>query len=197
MLILNKSLSPYVSHSLCDVTFIVAESITINCWLKRLLFELFRASVTLSYVYHEPGETAESSFLSYSAAKAYRHISLFSFLPKTMERLVDVCDRGKVPGQPLHMNQHAYQAGKSSLSALNDLESKVEDKVALCTSLDIEGSLDNTSHRTIVQKQAKPLIPPFLCGWRLYFGVDGFRFCMIPLRYLPAEGVHGEGCHSL
>jgi hypothetical protein len=46
----------------------------------------------------------------YTEAKAYRPISLSSFLLKTMEKIVDRHIRdGALRFQPLHLNQHAYE----------------------------------------------------------------------------------------
>ena len=61
---------------------------------------------------------------SYTEAKAYRPICLSSFLLKTLERLVDMDD---VLGRnPLHINQRAYQSGKSTGTALNSVVSIIE-----------------------------------------------------------------------
>ena len=57
---------------------------------------------------------------SYTKAKAYRSISISSFLLKTLQRLVDRHIRDGMLGKnPLHINQHAYQSGKSTDIALN------------------------------------------------------------------------------
>ena len=80
--------------------------------------------------------------------------SVPSFLLKTMERLVDRFLRDeKLALQPLHPNQHAYQAGKSVETALHLLVVRVEKALdqqesALGIFLDIEGRLttDNTSY---------------------------------------------------
>jgi hypothetical protein len=57
--------------------------------------------------------------LDYTEAKAYRRISLSSFLLKSMEKLVDRHVRGSAFKEyPLHLNQHAYQIGKSTETAL-------------------------------------------------------------------------------
>jgi hypothetical protein len=46
--------------------------------------------------------------LDYTEAKAYRPISLSSFLLKTMEKLVDThISDGALKQYPLHKNQHA------------------------------------------------------------------------------------------
>ena len=64
---------------------------------------------------------------SYTEAKAYRPICLSSFLLKTLERLVDRHIRDDLLGKnPLHINQHAYQSGKSTDTALNSVISTIE-----------------------------------------------------------------------
>jgi hypothetical protein len=60
--------------------------------------------------------------LDYTEAKAYRPISLSSFLLKTMEKLVDRHIRdGVLRIYPLHRNQHAYQTGKSTETSLHNV----------------------------------------------------------------------------
>ena len=56
-----------------------------------------------------------------------------------------------LPLQPLHPNQHAYQAGKSVETALHQLVVRVEkaldqQETALDVFLGIEGAFDNTSY---------------------------------------------------
>ena len=64
---------------------------------------------------------------SYTKAKAYRPICLSSFLLKPLERLVDRHIRDDVLGRnPLQINQHAYQSGKSTDTALNSVVSTNE-----------------------------------------------------------------------
>jgi len=59
---------------------------------------------------------------SYCGPRDFRLISLTLFLLKTMERLVDRFLRDEnLALQPLHPNQHAYQAGKSEEMALHQL----------------------------------------------------------------------------
>jgi hypothetical protein len=59
---------------------------------------------------------------TYSGPKDYRPISLTSFLLKTVERLVDRHLRDEMLAlSPLHPNQHANQAGKSTETALHQL----------------------------------------------------------------------------
>jgi hypothetical protein len=59
---------------------------------------------------------------TYGGPKDYRPISLTSLLLKTMERLVDRFIRDEMTvSSPLHSNQHAHQAGKSTETALHQL----------------------------------------------------------------------------
>jgi hypothetical protein len=68
--------------------------------------------------------------LDYTEAKAYRPISLPSFLLKTMEKLVDRHIRdGALKIYPLHRNQHAYQIGKSSETALHNVVTRRENAI--------------------------------------------------------------------
>jgi hypothetical protein len=75
----------------------------------------------------------------------FRPISLTSFLLKTGERLVDRYVRdGAFVLKPLHLNQHAYQTGKSIETALHQLTVRVEKvlderELAMGVFLDIEG----------------------------------------------------------
>ena len=79
-------------------------------------------------------------------------VYLSSFLLKTMERLVDRFLRDEILAlQPLHPNQHAYQAGQSVETALHQLVVQVEKApdqqgIALGVFLYIEGAFDNTSY---------------------------------------------------
>jgi hypothetical protein len=57
---------------------------------------------------------------NYTEAKAYRPISLSSFMLKTMEKLEDRCTRNEIVGLcPLHGYQFSYKPGKSTETALH------------------------------------------------------------------------------
>jgi hypothetical protein len=98
--------------------------------------------------------------LDYTEAKAYRPISLSSFLLKTMEKLVERHVRdGALKEYPLHRNQHAYQTDKSTETALHNvvilvhIENAIEPKyISLGAFLDIEGAFDRTSFGIILLK---------------------------------------------
>lgn len=89
--------------------------------------------------------------------KSYRPICLTSFVLKTMEKAVDNYIRTSIMERaPLHHQQHAYRAGRSTETALFELtgilEKAIEDKeTAICAFLDIAGAFDNTSHEAIKQ----------------------------------------------
>jgi hypothetical protein len=64
--------------------------------------------------------------LDYTEAKAYFPISLSSFLLKTIEKLVDRHIRdGALKVYSLHRNQHAYQTGKSTETALHNVVTRI------------------------------------------------------------------------
>jgi len=89
---------------------------------------------------------------SYCGPRDFRPISITSFSLKTMERLVDRFLRDEILVlQPLHPNQHAYQAGKYVETALHQLIVWVEkaldqQEIALGVFLDVEGAFDNISY---------------------------------------------------
>jgi hypothetical protein len=107
--------------------------------------------------------------LDYTEAKAYRPISLSSFLLKIMEKLVERHIRNdSLREYPLHRNQHAYQTGKSTETALHNVVTRVENAIehrdiALCAFLDIEGAFDRTSFATIKQAAERHGIDPTIC----------------------------------
>jgi len=120
------------------------------------LIRIFRACIALGYVptawltsrvpfVPKPGQS------DYFQAKAFRPISLTSFLLKTLERLIDRYIRDSVLlVHPLQKNQHAYQPGKSTETALHSLVTRIErtlerQEYALAVFLDIEGAFDNAS----------------------------------------------------
>jgi hypothetical protein len=86
---------------------------------------------------------------------AYLPICLSSFLLKTLERLVDRHIRDDVFGRnPLYINQHAYQSGKSTDTALNSVVSTIEkalqtQEIALEAFLHIKAAFDRTSIEAI------------------------------------------------
>jgi len=120
------------------------------------LVRIFRACLATGYVpalwrqykvvfIHKPGRS------SYCGPRDFRPISLTSFLFKTIERLVENFLRDEMlVVQPLHPNQHAYQAGKSVEMARHQFVERVDkaldQQFTLGVFLDTEGAFDNISY---------------------------------------------------
>jgi len=149
------SFSPYKSPG-ADGIFLAllqeGREVLIPC-----LIRIFRACLATGYVpstwrqvkvvfIPKPGKN------NYCGPRDFRPISLTSFLLKTLERLVDRFLRDEILVlEPLHPNQHAYEAGKSVETALHQLVVRVEkaldqQEIALGVFLDIEGAFNNTSY---------------------------------------------------
>jgi hypothetical protein len=109
--------------------------------------------------------------LDYTDAKAYRPISLSSFLLKTMEKLVERYIRDdSLRKYPLHHNEHAYQTGKCTETALHNVVTRIENAIehrdiALGAFLDIEGAFYRTSFDIIKQAAERHGIDPTICRW--------------------------------
>jgi len=128
--------------------------------LIPLLTEIFRASVTLSYI-PKAWRKVRVVFIpkagrrDKTTPKAFRPISLSSVLLKTMEKIVDDYIKStSLMKFPLSKNQFAYQSGKSTITALQSLVSKIEKslqakEIALVAFLDIEGAFDNASYSSM------------------------------------------------
>ena len=106
--------------------------------------------------------------------KAYRPISLTSFLLKAMEKVIDLHLRSEhLTRKPLNQTQHAYQQKKSTISALHKLINKVENalenkKLALLAFLDIERAFDNASHSTIRKAALKKRVEAETIDWMMH-----------------------------
>lgn len=128
--------------------------------LCPLLTELFKASVTLSYI-PKAWRKVRVVFIpkagkrDKTTPKAFRPISLSSVLLKTMEKILDDFIKSTILARlPLSKFQFAYQSGKSTISALQSLVSKIEKslqakEIAMVAFLDIEGAFDNASYSSM------------------------------------------------
>ena len=107
----------------------------------------------------------------YRVPKSFRPVSLMSFLLKTLERLVlwriqSVTLRFR----PLSPRQHAYQAGKSTETALHNLVAKIEREIgagnyALAVFLDFQGAFDFLPTRSMVRAMRRFDVEPVLSRW--------------------------------
>ena len=128
----------------------------------RLLSVIYRASLAHNYI-PQLWQIARVAFLpkpgrlDYSDPKAYRPISLTSYLLKGLEKLVGRFLRdGPLKQLPLHPRQHAFQAGKSTESALHQLVERLEraieaNQFALGIFFDIEGAFNNVSITSVAK----------------------------------------------
>ncbi|XP_063981075.1 uncharacterized protein LOC135164548 [Diachasmimorpha longicaudata] len=144
--------------------------------LLHTLIPAFRACLALGYV---PGRWREVRVVfipklgkcSYDNATAYRPISLSSFLLKTLERLVDRhIKAGALRTNQICSSQHAYQAGRSTETALHHLVGTIENakekgEDTLGVFIDIEGAFDNTSCDTMEKAAAAFGIEKSLIKW--------------------------------
>lgn len=111
--------------------------------IQNPLREIVKASYALSYV-PQAWRKGNVVFIPKAGGRcetqprSYRPISLSSFLLKTMERILDLHIRSEtLMLSPLHFQQHAYQKGKSTETALscilNTVEKAISNKgIALC-----------------------------------------------------------------
>ena len=169
-----KSLSPYKSPGPDEVHPVLLQK-GLEALLPHLV-QLYRASLKLGYIPHQ-WRLARVVFIpkpgkaSYDTAKSWRPISLTSFMLKVAEKLVDRhLKMRQLRVHPLHPNQHAYQAGKSTETALNGFLSKVQDSLdhgqyALACFLDIQGAFDNAQFEDILSALRDREIEPSVINW--------------------------------
>ena len=128
--------------------------------LEDRLQILFRNSLRMSYI-PKCWRGTHVVFIpkvgkpNYEVAKAYRPISLMSFLLKTLEKLIDKHVRlYDLKVNKLNSKQFAYQEGKGTETALHDIITTIEKslkkrEIALGVFIDIEGAFDSTAFSTI------------------------------------------------
>ena len=145
-------------------------------FLVSHLCRIYRACVAMGYV-PEAWRTSNVVFIpkpgrvTYTEAKAYRPISLSSFLLKALEKLIDRHIReGALMEKPLHKHQHAYQPGKSCDTALHNLVARVETslhhkEIALGAFIDIQGAFDNASCAAMITAAKRHGIDDTTCRW--------------------------------
>ena len=164
---------------------------------------LFRGCIANSYTPSEWKKT-KVTFIpkpgkkSYKQVKDFRPISLTSFLLKTLEKLVDrYLKSGPLLELPLHKEQHAYQTGRSTESALfavvNHVEKQLDWKgIAIGLFLDIEGAFNRTSRAAIRRGAEEHGIPEDLINWILSTLVN--RTLTTEWMGCKVTGTVSEGC---
>ena len=140
------------------------------------LEDIFRGSLFYGHI-PERWKTSSVIFIpkpgkpNYEQPKSFRPISLTSFLLKTLERIIDKRLRETVlTSFPIHRNQHAYQNGRSTETALHCLISKIEDayeknQYALGAFFDIQGAFDNAPYKAILKSLKRRYTPDMIQNW--------------------------------
>lgn len=178
------------------------------CFISDHVMTAFKASLRLGYI-PKLWQAVKVTFIpktgktDYTQPKAFRPISLTSFLLKCLERLIDryVKDHLEL-NCPLNPKQFAFQAGKSTESALHILTDKVEyslaqKEYAVCTFLDIEGAFDSVSFYAVekalsasnVDRAVRRWIIKLLCSRQITYDNQGAKTTIIPTKGTPQGGV--------
>jgi ribonuclease HI len=174
----------------------------------RILQLLFRASITLDHIPTSWRGTLvtfipKDGKSSFDTAKAFRPISLMSFILKLLEKLIDRNIRDNVlKDNPIDPDQHAYQTGKDTNSALHHLITKMETAMAEGATIatvfvDIAGAFDNTDF-VIIENALKA---KGLRIWEVNWIKNMLRNRIIraklgesTVRYNPIQGCPQGGC---
>jgi ribonuclease HI len=176
--------------------------------LHKSLQKIFTASLALGHI-PEAWRDVRIVFIpkpgraSYEEAKSFRAISLSSFLLKTLERTVErYISLNCLKMRPLQECQHAYQRGKSQISAIHKVTHYIEKAdeegdFVLLVIVDVEGAFDRTTYESIAKSAAKFGIPRGLVHWIVQLlsrrilnaELKGTRKRMHPRRGCPQGGV--------
>lgn len=143
--------------------------------LSPHLVRLFRASLAWNFV---PSSWAATKVIyipklgrTEPEPRAVRPISLTSFLLKSLEKVIDAHVRGGALNvHTLNAHQYAYQAGKSTDMALNNLVGNIAStlqnrEIAVAAFLDIEGAFNNTLPDSLHEAAMSRGIEPVVCNW--------------------------------
>lgn len=140
------------------------------------LTKLFQAVIEIGYT-PERWRNSKVIFLpkngkdDYSNVRAFRPITLTSFLFKTLEKVVLwEIEQTVLTADPVSKHQHAFKKGYSCDSALSEFVDDIESSIlrghlALSVSLDIEGAFDNISHEAAVSAMRAKKISPTIVSW--------------------------------
>jgi hypothetical protein len=105
----------------------------------------------------------------YADPRAYRPISLTSFIFKTLERLTLWHIEETVPNR-IHKNPHAFRKGHSAEIALNKVVNKIENAInrnmcCIGVFLDTECAYDNISSDALIRSMRKHKLPREVIDW--------------------------------
>lgn len=201
-----SSFEPYKSPGFDEVYPVMLQKAW--CILHEYITVAFKASLKMGYI-PKLWQSVRVTFIpktgkkDYTQPKSFRPISLTSFLLKCLERLIDRHVKDHLTANcPLNTNQYAFQAGKSTESALHVLTSKLEHSLAqkeyaVCTFLDIEGAFDSVSFYAVenalatrhVNRTVSRWIIRLLCSRIVTYETSGTKTSIIPTKGTPQGGV--------
>ena len=156
---------------------------------------LFTASMELKYV-PKSWRISKAIFIpkmgkdDYAQPRAWRPISLMSFMFKTLERLILWhLEDTVLKTFTMHKNQHAFRKGRSTESALSDLVDHLESSAldggtAIGVFLDIEGAFDNLLPAGVIQNLKTRNTPTPLLQWFQNYLVS--RYVMVDYKGVTA-----------
>jgi ribonuclease HI len=140
------------------------------------LLNIYRASIVLKYIpvkwrYAKAIFIPKAGKSDYFDPKSFRTISLSSFLFKGLEKLMDAwMKETSLVVYPFEDNQHAYQKGKSTETALIELVERINNsldtgEIALAVFLDIEGAFDRPNFDSIENSLLSKKVEEPVIGW--------------------------------
>ena len=171
-----NSLSPYKSPGIDGIYPVLLQK-GADLLIPHLI-ALYRASFLLGYI-PRSWRLAQVVFIpkpgkdTYAKAKSWRPISLTSFLLKVGEKLVDrYLKLEYLPNHPLNERQYAYQAGKSTETALHCFLDAVQNSLdrgeyAMACFLDIQGAFDNAQFVDIERALKSRNVAPVIVDWAM------------------------------
>lgn len=200
------SFKPYKSPGYDNIFPIMIQKAWDN--IGTTVLKIYKGSITLGYI-PEIWRKVKVTFIpkpgksDYNSPKSFRPISLSSVLLKGLERLIDTFIKDFLQhNESLQTNQHAYQVGKSTETALHELVNLIEKTLqekeyAVGTFMDISGAFDNISFLTIkkeleerrINKHIKAWICNMLENRQITYDLHGTNVTVAAKRGTPQGGV--------
>ncbi len=167
-----KEFSPF-KNSVDEVKPIVLQNLSRKALVR--LKAIFEASISLGYT-PRIWRTQQVVFIpkpgkkDYSDPRAFRPITLASFVFKTLEKLCLWEIEKKVEIRPINENQHGFRRGRSTCSALSETLFKIESGVlnkgfSMAVFLDLKGAFDNVDPDLAIKKLNERGIDPKIVKW--------------------------------
>lgn len=201
-----SSFKPYKSPGYDNIYPVLLQ----KSWIliNGYLMDVYKSSLRLGHI-PKPWQKVKVVFIpkpgkeDYTSPKSFRPISLTSFMLKGMERLLDrfLKDHLEIT-HPFSCDQHAFQEGKSTETALHAITSLIEETIAqkefaIATFLDIEGAFDNIPFTEVDHALENRGLSPLFRKWTMSLLRDrvityesyGTRTSVTPTRGTPQGGV--------